>query len=73
MGGRSYFFKVSAINSIGTGPLSLGYNIVSATNPDPPNALIRNSITTVSLLAFTWSNGISNGGSAIIDYRISSD
>jgi len=46
MAGRSYFFKVAAVNSIGAGPLSAGYNIVSATFPDPPSALTRNNVET---------------------------
>ena len=46
MAGRSYYFKVAAVNSIGAGPLSAGYNIVSATFPDPPSALTRNNIDT---------------------------
>jgi hypothetical protein len=46
MAGRSYYFKVSAVNSIGAGPLSAGYNVVSATFPDPPSALTRNNVDT---------------------------
>jgi len=33
--------------------------------------LVNNvTITSQSVIGFSWSNGVSNGGSAIIDYRV---
>lgn len=70
----SFFFKVAAVNSIGVGPLSNGYNIVSATFPDSPTSLTRNdALTSMTTLSLSWNDGISNGGSSVIDYRISFD
>lgn len=72
--GKSYYFKVAAVNSIGEGELSDPYLIVAASSPDAPTALTRNSqLTSRSVISFTWSDGISDGGSAVIDYRVSYD
>ena len=72
--GKSYYFKISAVNSIGEGILSDPYLVVAATQPDAPTTLTRNNqLTSRSVISFTWSDGISNGGSEIIDYRVSYD
>lgn len=34
--GKQFFFKVSAVNSIGEGPQSNAYLVVAATLPDAP-------------------------------------
>jgi hypothetical protein len=42
--------------------------------PDAPVSPINNpAITTKSIIGFSWSDGASNGGTAVIDYRISYD
>ena len=42
--------------------------------PDAPTSLANNPlVTTKSVIGFTWSDGASNGGTAVIDYRISYD
>lgn len=42
--------------------------------PSAPVSLVFNSaVTTASVIGLTWNNGISTGGSVIIDYRISYD
>jgi titin len=72
--GKSYFFKVSAVNTIGESDLSEGYLVVAATIPDMPTLLTRNEIiTTKTTLSFTWSVGVSDGGSPVIDYRVQYD
>jgi hypothetical protein len=40
--GKSFFFKVSAINSLGEGVLSEPYLVVASTVPDAPIELVRN-------------------------------
>jgi hypothetical protein len=39
----------------------------------PVNLLDDVSVTTASVIGLKWSNGISTGGSPIIDYRVSYD
>ena len=42
--------------------------------PDSPVALTNNfAVTNKLVIQFTWSDGISNGGAPVEDYRISSD
>jgi hypothetical protein len=72
--GKSFYFKVSAVNSIGEGELSFPYLVVAATVPDAPTQLTRNNqLTSRSVLSLTWSNGVSDGGSEIIDYKVQFD
>ena len=42
------------------------------TVPSSPVDLLDN-MSSASIISFTWSNGVSTGGSPIIDYRISWD
>jgi hypothetical protein len=64
-----------AINAYGKSSLSLpgnGGKIVLV--PDAPTNLQNNpAITSKSVISFTWSEGSNNGGSDVIDYRISYD
>ena len=73
----SVFVKVVAYNSIGEGPESLEGNgaiISTVVEPDSPVDLQRdNGATTISSVGFTWSDGASDGGSPVIDYRVSYD
>ena len=72
--GKSYFFKISAINSIGEGELSDPFLILAASVPDAPIQLLRNDIlSTREVVSFTWEQGTGNGGSPVIDYRVSYD
>jgi hypothetical protein len=42
--------------------------------PDAPVSPINNpAVTTKSVIGFSWSDGSSNGGTAVIDYRITYD
>lgn len=42
--------------------------------PDAPVSLLDNSVVTSdSVAAFTWSDGVSHGGAPIIDYKIEYD
>ena len=69
--GQTYFYKVSAVNSVGDGPLSNEASatpISSATVPGAPQDLTATAgDTTVSL---AWSPPTSNGGSPITNYLI---
>ena len=65
--GTLYYFRVSAINSIGTGTASASVNTTPATSPDAPTALIATLGN--AEVALSWTPG-ANGGSSITDYLI---
>jgi hypothetical protein len=72
--GKSYYFKISSVNTIGESELSEAYLVVAATIPEAPTLLTRNELlTTKTVLSFDWSEGVSNGGSDIIDYKVEYD
>jgi hypothetical protein len=72
--GKSYYFKIVAVNTIGDSEFSEPYLVVAATIPEAPTLLTRNQeLTTKTVLSFTWSQGVSNGGSPIIDYKVTYD
>lgn len=70
--GDSIFVKVVATNIKGSSSeSSIGSGALVITNPDVPVSLAEDTAErTVSTLGLTWSAGTSNGGSAILDYRI---
>lgn len=74
--GTSIYVKVVAYNSIGLGQESTIVNgaIVSIyVVPDAPIRLVRDNSTTTSQIGLSWSQGLSNGGLPVIDYRVSFD
>jgi len=65
-------YATNIVNDSGVSNLSLGSTIL--TNPDPPLNLVNiPSITSASVIGMSWNQGVFNGGSAVIDYRISWD
>lgn len=67
--GVTYKFKVKAVNTIGTGPLSSELPVIAASVPDAPTSLLRDEANTDrTKVTLTWSEPPSNGGSAVIDY-----
>ena len=67
-----YSFKVSARNNVGSGALSEPISIRAARVADKPTDLSNvASITTAYRVGLDWSEGIYNGGSAVLDYRVS--
>lgn len=75
--GESIYAKVIAYNSIGESPESASGNgaIVSiVVSPDAPIELKRDNLaTTTSQIGLMWSDGASDGGAEVIDYRVSYD
>jgi hypothetical protein len=71
------YAKVSASNVVGDSQYSdvgNGAIITMSYPPDAPTNLLRNDAsTTRTVLAFTWTDGASDGGQTILDYRISFD
>jgi hypothetical protein len=69
--GTGYIFRVAAVNSVGTGRLSLHSNSVrplAATAPSPPTNLAATVGTAQASLR--WTAPTSNGGAAITNYAI---
>lgn len=64
-----------ATNLYGDSPFSpSGSGAIMMTTPDAPINLINDlTVTTRSVIKIMWSSGYSNGGSSIIDYRVSFD
>lgn len=71
--GASIFAKVKATNVVGESGTSVeGNGAIILTFPDAPVSLADTLATTsATKIAMTWSAGASNGGTAVIDYRIS--
>lgn len=69
------YVKFSATNAVGTSSFSeAAGGAIIITNPDAPASLQNNdAITNYESIGLTWQEGASNGGSSIIDYRISYD
>jgi len=54
--------------SVGSNP---GNGAVITSTPDAPLNLVENyAYRTKSILSFSWTEGLANGGAVIIDYRI---
>jgi fibronectin type 3 domain-containing protein len=69
--GQPYFYKVSAFNSVGEGPLSSEVSatpMAVATVPGAPTDLY--AFRGDSSMSLEWDAPVSNGGSAIIGYNI---
>jgi hypothetical protein len=69
--GTAYTFTVTAINVAGAGPESAASNSVTPTGPTPPGTPTAVSATGGSGQAtVNWTPPVSDGGSAILSYRI---
>ena len=73
--GDSVYATVSAQNLVGSSAGSpSGNGAVITTNPNPPTSLANNAaVTTATAIALTWVAPIFEGGTGIIDYRVSWD
>ena len=69
------YAQVRATNVYGNSGVSTpGNGAVILTNPDPPTNVIQVvATTTPTAIGLTWTQPAANGGSAVIDYRISYD
>ncbi len=66
--GTSYMFRVSAINSVGTGAVSSTASATPATVPGAPTGL--NSVPGDGQVALSWTAPTSDGGSPITGYTV---
>jgi hypothetical protein len=73
--GDSVFATVTSTNAYGESsqsPQGNGATIVLV--PDAPTAVLDNTaVTSASIIGIKWSNGVSQGGSTVLDYRVSYD
>jgi hypothetical protein len=72
--GSSIYAKVVAVNIRGSSDGSEeGNGAVILTNPDAPLSVSNDpSVTTDTVIGLKWLEGAQNGGSPVIDYKISS-
>ena len=70
--GDSIYAKIVAVNIYGESQQSTaGNGALIQTIPDSPINLVNDASTSTGyLIKFTWTEGISNGGSKVIDYNI---
>jgi hypothetical protein len=67
-----YSFNVTARNSVGSSLFSDVVTILAARKPDAPISLVTNAhITTGTQVGLEWSDGAHDGGSPILDWRVS--
>lgn len=71
--GSSIYATVTAINNIGSSATSSSGNGANIyTIPDAPlNVQNVPAITSATQIGLTWTQGTSNGGTPVIDYKIS--
>ena len=68
----NYSFKIKARNDVGFSLYSDSITILAAMISDTPlNLMNVPSITTAYQIGLTWIPGLHDGGSPIIDYRVS--
>jgi hypothetical protein len=70
--GDSVYAKVRATNLVGNSAYSaVGNGGVLLTTPGAPLSLANNvAVSTKTQIGLTWYEGISNGGTPVLDYRI---
>ncbi len=66
--GQPYYYRVSANNSVGEGPLSNEISVMPATVPSAPNSLAATAAS--GEITLTWSAPTSNGGTSITGYNM---
>jgi len=73
--GTSIYAKIDAINSYGISELSdAGNGAVIITYPEAPVDLTEViAERTSTSITFSWSEGLDNGGTPVLDYRVSFD
>jgi hypothetical protein len=70
--GVTYSFKVTARNSVGSGVQSVALAVLAAKLPDAPLSLANvPAVTTGYQVRLSWTDGVYDGGSPVIDYQVS--
>src|SRR6266852_5996433 len=68
LNGITYFYKVAAVNSVGTGPLSNEASATPATVPSAPQNLVASAGN--GSVSLSWTAPASNGGAAVTSYNV---
>ncbi len=73
--GDSIYVKIVSVNAYGDSVYSIaGNGAVIQSVPDSPVSLTNDPTTTTdTIIKFTWTDGISDGGSSVIDYAVMYD
>ena len=72
--GLTFKFKIQARNVIGLSVLSSEVSILCARIPDAPTTLANAlAVTSDVQIGLSWADGLTNGGSTILDYKVSFD
>jgi hypothetical protein len=72
--GVTYKFKLESRNAYGYSALSSELIVVASAKPDAPKNLENlSAVTSATQIGLSWAQGSYNGGSPVIDYRVSSD
>ena len=66
--GRTYYYKVSAVNALGEGAKSAAVSIIPLTSPGAPGGVTARG--DLSKVVLTWTAPTVTGGSSIIGYKI---
>jgi fibronectin type 3 domain-containing protein len=66
--GTQYFYKVSAVNSAGEGPVSNEASATPATVPGAPQNLV--AVAGNASVSLSWTAPASNGGAAVTSYNV---
>ena len=73
--GNSVYVKLIATNYYGDSPYSVeGNGAVMIITPDPPIELSNDqTVSNRFRIGFIWTEGYSDGGTTVLDYRVSYD
>ena len=70
--GTPYTIRIVAVNAVGTGSPSNPETATPATVPSPPRAFYSSKVGNQAI-TLDWTTPLTNGGSAITDYRYTTD
>lgn len=73
--GQGVYVQIIAFNSYGdSNPSTLGNGAIIVLIPDAPLNLVNDaSVTNAFQIGLSWSEGLSNGGTVVMYYRLSYD
>lgn len=71
--GRTFRFRVAAVNALGTGPYSDEIQLVATDPPDPPTLTLLESSRALDGFLLVFGRPVSDGGSALIGYLLYRD
>lgn len=70
LSGTRFYYRVAAINLVGTGPASGGASATTFSPPDSPTALTAAAGPGAGQITLDWQAATTNGGMPVVAYRI---